>query len=64
MPKKFVEGLRAGFRKALYVVEADAKRRAPVKTGHLRRSIKSEVRTTGKDVYGVLSANTIYAAIQ
>lgn len=64
LPKNFVEGLREGFRKAMFFVEHEAKKKAPVRTGHLRRSITSNVRSTGKDVYGILSANTVYAALR
>lgn len=46
-------------------VEATAMRLAPVDTGHLRRSISSEVEAhVGDVVEGVVGSNTEYAPIQ
>ena len=47
--------------RATFIVEADAKRLAPVDTGRLRASIASEVRTEGKDVKGVVGSALAYA---
>lgn len=41
LPEDFQRGLIAGLRRAILVAEAGAKMLAPVKTGHLRRSIRS-----------------------
>lgn len=51
--------------KATLIVEADAKRNAPVDTGRLRASIVSEVRvesSAAKTVQGVVGSNVSYAA--
>lgn len=47
--------------RAVFIVEADAKRLAPVDTGRLRASITSEVRSEGRDVRGVVGSNLKYA---
>lgn len=56
----FVDAMK----QAALLVEGDAKRLAPVDTGHLRASITSEVRvggSQGKDVIGVIGSNVKYA---
>jgi len=40
--KEINEGLKTGLTKACFIVEADAKRMAPVDTGHLRASISNK----------------------
>lgn len=53
----------AAFRRAGYVVETNAKDRAPVRTGHLRRNISSEA-TENEAVIGVSLAIVPYAWYQ
>ena len=61
----FIDGLR----KAMFFAEASAKRsfgdhgKPGVKTGQLRRTVKSFVKVRTGAAIGVLSANTIYAPI-
>lgn len=51
-----------GMRDAALIVEADAKRNAPVDTGRLRSSITSQVTVVSKrDVQGVVGSNVRYA---
>lgn len=48
-------------RSSTLLVEADAKRNAPVDTGRLRASITPTVRVEGKVVQGVVGSNVVYA---
>jgi HK97 gp10 family phage protein len=50
---------RTLMRRATLIVEAQAKRESPVRTGHLRRSITSRVDTSGKR--GYVGTNVRYA---
>lgn len=65
----FKDGFVKGLRKAMLYAESQAKKsfgnegNLKVKTGHLRRSIKSGVRVIANNAIGFLSADTIYAAI-
>ena len=58
--------LEAAMERAVSLVEADAKSRAPVgETGNLRASIASEVRTDVKSaVQGIVGSNVEYAPFQ
>lgn len=51
----------AGVQKAVSYVEAEAKKNCPVDTGALRRSIASDVSTSGKTVTGTVYTNLDYA---
>jgi hypothetical protein len=48
-------------RKAVAVVEAEAMRTSPVRTGHLRRSIASAVVVLGNEITGTVGTVTKYA---
>lgn len=54
-------GLGAAMGKACALVERSAKQKAPKDTGALRRSITSEVVTSGEDILGVVSTPLEYA---
>lgn len=56
--------VRAVLEAAGQIVETEAKRRAPYKTGNLRRSIVHEVRGRGKDQHAIVAATAHYAAFQ
>lgn len=55
-PGKLESAIRAG----LLIVEADAKRRAPVLTGALRSSIHTETQSSGKGATGRTGTNIEY----
>lgn len=58
------EAMQGGMRRAALVVEAGAKRKAPVDTGRLRSSITSAVTVTGfgaRGVQGIVGTNVVYA---
>lgn len=55
------EPFRQAMRQATLIVEAGAKRYAPVDTGRLRASITSEVRLENNAVLGVVGSNVVYA---
>lgn len=65
----FREGFIKGLRKAMLFAESKAKKsfgdsgKPGVKTGQLRRTIKSGVKIRTGESIGFLSANTVYAAI-
>jgi len=60
------DGLLNAMRKATLLVQRDAKRLSPVKTGRLRASITPEIRTSagGKRIMGVVGSNVVYAPKQ
>ena len=68
--KKFRAEFIKGLKQAMLYAESKARKgfnkteRPKVKTGQLRRTIKSGVKITSTDAIGFLSANTIYARIQ
>lgn len=51
----------AGMRRATLLVQASAKRKAPVDTGRLRASITPEVQTRADGVVGIVGSNVKYA---
>ena len=64
MDDMFQDGSSKGFQKAILIAEAGAKKRSPVLTGHLRRSIRSGAKITLRKVFGWVGSNLIYARIQ
>jgi len=68
--ERIVRELRGGrlleaMRKATLIVQADAKRKAPVDTGRLRASITPEIRATpGSGIRGVVGSVVVYAPYQ
>lgn len=68
--ERVVRELRGGavmgaMRKATLIVQAAAKRKAPVDTGRLRASITPEVRATpGSGIKGVVGSVVVYAPYQ
>ena len=62
--KKFRGGLIIGLTQVALMLEAEAKRRAPVKTGNLRRSIKAKVVARGKTPFVLIGSVVKYAALQ
>lgn len=56
-----IDDIRPGIEKACALVERSAKEKAPKDTGALRRSITSEVRQEGSEVYGVVFTPLEYA---
>lgn len=54
-------GLKAAMGKACALVERSAKQKAPKDTGALRRSITSEVETSGEDIIGIVYTPLEYA---
>lgn len=56
-----VDDIRPGIEKACALVERSAKEKAPKDTGALRRSITSEVREDGNEVYGIVFTPLEYA---
>lgn len=56
-----IDDIRPGIEKACALVERSAKEKAPKDTGALRRSITSEVREDGNEVYGVVFTPLEYA---
>ena len=68
MPLKFKKGTYEGTDDAMESVEDTAKmfggaNQLKVRTGYLRRSIKSSVRLEGGKIVGAISSSAIYAAI-
>ncbi len=67
--KEFRKGLFKGVRKALFMAEANAKGnfggqgQLNVRTGHLRRSITSDIKEGSGSIMGIVSSNVIYAAV-
>ena len=55
------EEIRAGVMRSVIQIEADAKRRVPVDTHTLQRSLTHEVTTKGRDVTGRAGTNLSYA---
>lgn len=66
LPEKFKKGFYEGLWKAIKLVENKAKRNAPVKTGHLRRSIRSDVDKRSDLIKTVawVGSEVEYAAVQ
>lgn len=62
-------GLLKGVKKGMLFAEGEAKKsfgrpgNLKVRSGHLRRSIKTSVKETGDTVQGIIGSNVIYAAI-
>lgn len=56
-----IDDIRPGIEKACALVERSAKEKAPKDTGALRRSITSEVREEGGEIYGVVFTPLEYA---
>jgi len=57
----YKDRVKPGARTAGRIIQADAKRRAPYKTGTLRRSIKSRVIEQGDEVVVQVGTNVHYA---
>lgn len=53
--------LTRAVRRAVLIVEAEAKSLAPRKTGTLQRSLHSEVRGLGRQIQGIVGTNLTYA---
>ena len=70
MPEKVKPAITKGMRNAMFLVEREAKLnmgkagKPQVRTGHLRRSIKSDVYNKGNDVVGAVGSNLVYAPVQ
>ena len=64
LPEKFKKGLNKGVKNAMFFVEDKAKQRVTVRTGHLRRSLKVDVREESGGVAGRVGSDVVYAAIQ
>ena len=62
-PDAFKKGFYKGMLEAMKLAEKEAKQNAPVKTGTLRRSIRSEVENTGFESVGSLFSHLIYSAV-
>jgi hypothetical protein len=62
-PVSFKKGFYKGIQEAMLIAEREAKKNAPVLTGTLRRSIRSEVDDTGLETVGSLFSNLIYSAV-
>lgn len=69
MGKRSRKGLESGMRKSMFLAEKTAKesfnspRHLKVRSGYLRRSITSDVNTSGRTIVGSLGSHVIYAAI-
>jgi len=69
MPRDFRAGYIKGMRDSMYLVEAAAKSRfgrageLKVRTGHLRRSIRSGIDANTHGVVGWIGSNIVYARI-
>lgn len=61
MPQELQQKTNQIVQKRTLEMEANAKNLAPVDTGHLRRSIKSDVNNTSTGVRGEVNANVEYA---
>ena len=67
--RDFRQSFIKGLKKAMLFAESKAKKsfgdegKPGVKTGYLRRTIRSGVKVTSDNAIGFLSANTVYAAI-
>jgi len=64
LDKDFLQGFTLGFQKAILIAEAGAKKRSPVLTGHLRRSIRSGAKIDIRKASGWVGSDVIYAPIQ
>lgn len=70
LPKEFKVSFIKGLKSAMLYAEAQSKKsfgdegKPKVKTGYLRRTIRSGVKVLFNDAIGFLSANTVYAPIQ
>lgn len=62
-PASFKKGFYKGIQEAMKIAEREAKKNAPVLTGTLRRSIRSEVDEEGLETVGSLFSNLIYSAV-
>lgn len=60
----FRDGFLDGFRKAILFVKSEAMKRAPVKTGHLRRSLQHGVSASKSSASGYVGSDVAYAAIR
>ena len=69
-PKEFEKAFYKALRKAMFYAERKAKTsfntsgKPKVRTGHLRRSIQSDVEKKYNSLIGVLFSNVVYARIQ
>jgi HK97 gp10 family phage protein len=64
LSKDFRQGWIEGLRKAMLFARSEAMKRAPVKTGHLRRSITSGVDESQALTIGWVGSDVKYAAIR
>ena len=68
-PERFTKGLLSGFRKAMYMLEAETKKgfgqsgNLKVRTGRLRNSIKTEIDVNNNGLEGIIGTNVIYAPV-
>ena len=68
-PGRFKNGIIKGMKSAMLFAEGEAKKsfgrpgNLKVGTGHLRRSIRSNVKVSGSNVIGSVESNVIYAEI-
>ena len=62
-PLSFKKGFIKGMRDSIRLAEKAAKQNAPVKTGTLRRSIRSEIEEQGFETVGNLFSNLIYSRV-
>lgn len=69
MPDEFKDGLLKGIKNAMLFAEAEAKKsfdkpgNLQARTGHLRRSITSDVDKVGDRIVGKIGSNVVYARI-
>ena len=69
-PKEFHDAIVEGFSKAVLYVESTIKKsfgtlgKPKVRTGHLRRSIYSDVIERGDHIAGIVGSDLVYARIQ
>jgi len=63
LDKDFLQGFTLGFQKAILIAEAGAKKRSPVLTGHLRRSIRSGAKIDIRKASGWVGSDVIYACV-
>jgi len=59
--EEYLDRAAPAIQSAAKVVQAEAKRRAPVDSGHLRSSIKTRLTTDGSDLVAQVGTNAEYA---
>lgn len=60
-PKKLTEEARQAVKNRTLEMETNAKARVPTDTGHLKRSINTQIKENKKSVIGEVSTNVNYA---